>query len=121
MGPRVRFHWARVSTVKPSTKQPPGQRTNAGFRSAIIRARSGRRPFGRFIKVFEGNSETKSSQTVPTDPRVKTNCAFGSEPRALSLHSYFCHDFPETDLKTLLASILPSLLSRDAVTGPRYV
>src|SRR6185503_7238781 len=98
MGPMVRFHWALVSTVNPSTKQPPGQRTNAGFKSATIRARSGRSPFGRFLKVFAGNNETKSSQTVPLDPRVKTNCAFGSEPRAFRVHSYLCQDLPETEL-----------------------
>src|SRR5438105_849114 len=118
MGPSVFFHCARLSIVIPSTKHPPGQRTNAGLSEAIMFARSGRRPLGRFLKVLAGKSETKSSQTVPLEPNVSTNCALGSEPVAVNLASYLRQVSPVTVLKTLVASTLPSLLLREAVTGP---
>src|SRR5215211_359325 len=99
MGPMVFFHCGRVSTAIPSTKQPPGQRTKAGLRSPIIWARSRRRLFGRFLKVRSGNNETKSSQTVPVEPKVRTNRALASEPFAVSRHSYLRHASPDGFLK----------------------
>src|SRR5713101_8020618 len=54
--------------VPPSTTHPPGKRTNPGFNSASICARSGRSPFGRPLKVFAGNSDTMSNQIEGTAP-----------------------------------------------------
>ena len=44
----------RVCIMSPSTQQPPGNRTNDGFRPSSISARSGRRPLGRSFHVFFG-------------------------------------------------------------------
>ena len=45
---------------------PPGKRTNCGFRSAITSARSLRSPFLRPMKVFCGKREMKSILIVPS-------------------------------------------------------
>ena len=64
--------------MSPSTQQPPGKRTNAGFNPASISARSGRRPFGRCFQVCLGKSDTMSSQNVPARLVLMTKRALGS-------------------------------------------
>src|SRR5262245_30640542 len=107
--------------VMPSAKQPPGPRMKPGFRSATICASSGFRPLGRFLKVFAGKSETKSSQTAPGDPNVSAKRAFGSAEVARSVAEYFFQG-PAADSATGAgvadASTVPSRRSSEAVIRP---
>ena len=74
--------------MSPSTQQPPGKRTNAGFNPASISARSGRKPFGRFFQVCLGKSDTMSSQNVPGWLALMTSRALGSVALAFNESRY---------------------------------
>src|SRR3981081_715459 len=98
MGPILRFQFGALSILIPSTKHPPGHRIKEGFRSARYCARSARIPFGLFLNVFSGNSDTKSSHAVPVLPKLMTNFALGSPAPACSLQAYFFQCAPAMDL-----------------------
>src|SRR4051812_33228292 len=92
MGPIVCFQFGALSMVMPSTKQPPGQRMNAGLRSAMYCAISFRKPLLRFLNVCCGNSDTKSTHSMPVLSKANTNFAFLQEAVAVSTVLYFFHD-----------------------------
>src|SRR5665213_501358 len=104
----VRFQSGALWISIPSTKQPPGQRTNAGFKSAIYCARSGLNPLGRFLNVLAGNNDTKSSHTVPGLLNASTNFAFLSPFNAFNVALYFSQLFFVKDEKVCDERILPS-------------
>ena len=55
--------------------QPPGKRNVAGRKSAISCPMSARRPFGRSLNFFIGESDTSSRSSVPGDAARICNVA----------------------------------------------
>src|SRR5688572_13441476 len=101
------FQLGVLATLMPSTKQPPGQRTKAGRRSAIYFARSFRRPFFRSLNVLVGNSDTTSSHTVPAPPNEITKRALGSVFVAVNVVTYFFHSLLVQLGNVYVASTVP--------------
>jgi hypothetical protein len=88
-----------------------------GWRSATICARSARNPFGRFLNVFAGKSETMSSQTSPVPSNANTRRAPGCVQLLRSVASYFRHGDAEAggwSVIDCVASAVPVGVSIDA-------
>src|SRR5688500_18384796 len=106
--------------LMPSTKQPPGQRTNAGLRSAMYSARSLRNPLRLFLKALAGNNETKSTHTVPLLSNDRPNFALDTVSEGFNVQLYFVHVAVCVFLHECTAIIFPSGDCKDTVMPPLY-
>ena len=97
--------------------EPPGNRKNAGFISAIICIKSARSPLRRPLNVSRGNNETLTSHKVPgisaeTTRRASVSLALG---RSCALNFF---QFVPTPLMRRDANTVPSCFSIETVSGP---
>ena len=117
--PIVFFQRYALSILSPSTQQPPGNRTNAGFSAASISHRSGRRPWS--FQVFAGKSETMSRSTVPAAAARSARRACGSVALAFSSTWQAFHAAPGAGMDAFACTDEPSAVSSatSSGTGPR--
>src|SRR3954451_8047774 len=101
--PTVFFQLYILSTVSPSTQQPPGKRKKAGFKAWMDSARSTRSPWS--CQVWLGISETISRNNMPLPAPDRTSLALGSEVVAIISTEEYAHSF-EKPLSSADASTL---------------
>src|SRR6478672_11901720 len=94
------------------TRHPPGKRTKPGCRAAILSARSLRSPFGRFLKVSRGKSETSSRRSVPVPPASTAIRPEVVDAVATNVPEYFVHVSPATATVTWEAYAVVRAASR---------